>query len=835
MYTSSCASCPGTAEISPRPARVWPMALFAVLVCAAAATAQCGTQWMPDLGLAGANGYINATALWDPDGPGPAPEVVVVGGSFTLIGGVSANNIATYDPVSRTYASFGVGADNTVDALLAVNGDLIAAGWFSQIGGVAIGRVARYQGGTWLPVGSSNVTSLGPIRCLAAAPNGDLIVGGSFTTIGGVPQLNIARWSGTAWSPMGTNTGEFRALAIRPNGEIFAGGNFDNGSRFVRWTGSNWAPVGPPLNFAVESLLVHSSGDVFLGGAFTESIGIPFLRVARWNGTTLTQVGAGLGPVLWSDKVLGLLEEPNGDVVAVGATIAGPPILQRWNGATWSALVPTGAPLAGGASRIVRTAAGELIVVLSGGRSHLAHFVNGGWTPPAQLDGPVLAYATAGDGSLIAGGDFTVGGGASLPRIARYDGSSWQPLGSGTNGPVDAIDRLPNGDVVIAGSFTTAGGVAANRIARWDGAQWSSLNSFAYPVSGVDALAHTASNAILAAHTVPPTGFPPSSGRWQVSRLDGSGWTPIATTLFTDKIATLAVLPNGDLIAGGYFTTVGTISASRVARWNGVAWSPLGAGFDQPVLDLLVLPGGDLLAAGVFTVSGTVPTPGVARWDGTSWTPLGTGPGGTVSALLVLPNGDLLAGGALGGGQWLARWNGSSWSPLSSNSPGYVRALAMWPQDGVITSQEPAVGSSGVLGHVRELRSTCPALVQVGGSGCAGNLVSASLPWAGSTWHGEATGLPNAAVVFSVYGFATTSLPLSAVFATAQPGCTLHVHPDVVELAIATAGRTSARVVLPNTVALAGTVFHHQQVPFALDPTLAVTATNALILTVGVF
>jgi hypothetical protein len=35
--------------------------------------------------------------------------------------------------------------------------------------------------------------------------------------------------------------------------------------------------------------------------------------------------------------------------------------------------------------------------------------------------------------------------------------------------------------------------------------------------------------------------------------------------------------------------------------------------------------------------------------------------------------------------------------------------------------------------------------------------------------------------------------------------------------------------------ALAGTVFHHQVVALALDPTLAVTATNAVTMTVGVF
>jgi hypothetical protein len=36
----------------------------------------------------------------------------------------------------------------------------------------------------------------------------------------------------------------------------------------------------------------------------------------------------------------------------------------------------------------------------------------------------------------------------------------------------------------------------------------------------------------------------------------------------------LATLPNGDLVAGGIFTS----PASYVARWNGTSWSALGTG-----------------------------------------------------------------------------------------------------------------------------------------------------------------------------------------------------------------------------------------------------------------
>ncbi|MBL8753310.1 MAG: hypothetical protein JNK15_08425, partial [Planctomycetes bacterium] len=78
-------------------------------------------------------------------------------------------------------------------------------------------------------------------------------------------------------------------------------------------------------------------------------------------------------------------------------------------------------------------------------------------------------------------------------------------------------------------------------------------------------------------------------------------------------------------------------------------------------------------------------------------------------------------------------------------------------------------------------------------------------------------------------------LPLAALFATALPGCTLHVQPDYVDFVLAANGGAVAQFALPNSAALAGVVFHHQMVSIALDATLAVSATNSLQLTVGTF
>jgi hypothetical protein len=120
----------------------------------------------------------------------------------------------------------------------------------------------------------------------------------------------------------------------------------------------------------------------------------------------------------------------------------------------------------------------------------------------------------------------------------------------------------------------------------------------------------------------------------------------------------LAVLPNGDLIAGGNFTTAGGTSANGIARWNGTSWSALGTGMNFGVYALAVLPNGDLIAGGSFTTAGGTTANRIARWNGTAWSALGPGMNDWVDALSVLPNGDLIAGGSFttAGDQVSAYW-----------------------------------------------------------------------------------------------------------------------------------------------------------------------------------
>ena len=67
------------------------------------------------------------------------------------------------------------------------------------------------------------------------------------------------------------------------------------------------------------------------------------------------------------------------------------------------------------------------------------------------------------DGKLIAGGSFNTAGGAPASRIANWDGSSWQPFGSGLLN-VRSL-AVYDGELIAGGGFSTG-------VARWDGVTW---------------------------------------------------------------------------------------------------------------------------------------------------------------------------------------------------------------------------------------------------------------------------------------------------------------------------------------------------------------------------
>jgi hypothetical protein len=195
---------------------------------------QCAPDWIGGGSFPGVDGVVYASTTWDPDGSGPLPPVLVVGGEFTFAGSSAASNIAWFD--GSDWHPLGSGTDAGVYALTVFNGELIAGGGFSTAGGVATGCVARWDGQAWNSIGSE-VSGSG----YALLVNGnELIVGGRLSPAG-LPFSGVVTWNGAQWTSLGSMsvTSFVQSLTIH-NGVLIAGGSFSS----IGGSSANGSPRG---------------------------------------------------------------------------------------------------------------------------------------------------------------------------------------------------------------------------------------------------------------------------------------------------------------------------------------------------------------------------------------------------------------------------------------------------------------------------------------------------------------------------------------------------------------------------------------------------------------
>ncbi|MBK9119310.1 MAG: hypothetical protein IPM18_06855 [Phycisphaerales bacterium] len=230
----------------------------------------------------------------------------------------------------------------------------------------------------------------------------------------------------------------------------------------------------------------------------------------------------------------------------------------------------------------------------------------------------------------------------------------WRQVGGGVDATVRSLAVFDDGTgpaLYVGGLLNHAGGLPCASIARWNGTDWAALDG---------GLSYSLGNSWV---------------NTQVVFDDGSGPA---------------------LYVGGRFDQAGGQPANNIARWDGTAWAPLGAGIvgtlvNAEVNALAVFDDGSgpaLYAAGEFDTAGGQPARNIARWNGTTWSALTSSmTGGVIRALAVYDSGNgpaLYAAGSFffsaagGNAQNIARWNGFWWSPLGGGLDSFVTALAVF-------------------------------------------------------------------------------------------------------------------------------------------------------------
>jgi hypothetical protein len=233
---------------------------------------------------------------------------------------------------------------------------------------------------------------------------------------------------------------------------LYAGGHFTHAggtpaNHIARWNGASWSALGSGTNDIVFAVAAFDDGTgpaIYAAGAFTSAGGVSANHVAKWNGTAWSALGSGEDNLVFA---LAMFDDGTGPALFAGGQFVmagGAPAsrVAKWNGSVWS---PVGSGVSGGVTPFVET---------------LQIFDDG--------SGP----------ALFAGGDFSTAGSITANSIAKWNGSTWSPLGPGVDDQVLALSVFDEGSgpkLFAGGRFTFAGGVSVQHVARWNGSAWSAL------------------------------------------------------------------------------------------------------------------------------------------------------------------------------------------------------------------------------------------------------------------------------------------------------------------------------------------------------------------------
>jgi hypothetical protein len=532
--------------------------------------------------------------------------------------------LATYDPLgersSEIWVDLGEGegltaigsAQGLVRSLVWFDGSLWAGGNFLLDGGPA--GLAVWNGTAWQapPGGAPD----GPVFELAHIDD-SLFAGGGFTSIGGIEAEKVAEWNGTEWSAYDLPYWGVGVYSIDrgPDGTLYAGGAFadaalpgGNGGA-ARWTGTEWEILGggvanPFFGGVVTDLEVHL-GELYITGCFSHVNGGPAdpgaieaRSLARWTGTewqTLDDGSAGAatpwfefaacgdeGPdAIWDVPYQRLLSD--GDTLYLGGSMAG---------------------AAGVASQSLIAFADSEWIAQGSAESGVA--------------GAVTDVAVAGpDCSLHAFGGFSHAGGEPVPgRLARFDGE-WTAMGTPLP-PFHVCVGLAvsdDGEDIYIGCNDQSSEVFAAHVYRLVDGAWRPVGE----PHGLDSLQDLVLDRAGRLWVVG------GSVGGYVARLDDDEFTVVEAG-FDSLVARIAIAPDGDpqnpsLVVGGAFTQIDAAPFSRVARWDGSAWSALGEGVSSGVMAV------EYGTRAIYVATADEGTPGrriLGAWDGEEWTELAT-------------------------------------------------------------------------------------------------------------------------------------------------------------------------------------------------------------------
>lgn len=610
---------------------------------------------------------------------------ILIGGTFTKVNGQTRTNFARLNSNGDLDATFNPRPNGTVNtiALQADNGILVG-GNFSTLGGQPRSRIGRLNPDGSLDDAFTSGTP-GSINCIAVQADGRILLGGTFSQVAGQARSYIARLMPDGALDESFNPGSdgrVLSMSLQTDGKILVGGYFTslagesrNYLGRLNANGSLDAGFNPGANSSVLALTVLPDGRIMAGGNFTNFGGQPRSRLAAavnpdsetdavsYDGSRISWLRSGGGTEIWR------------------ATFEA-----STNGTSW---LPLGAA--------TRTASGwesgNVILpdsatirargyAADGYHNGSSWFVERGCGSPAITSQPVSRTNIFGTSA-----QFTVVAAGSLPLsyLWRCDGTDLQDSGNvvGSGSPTLTLGNVSAANrgcysVVISNSL---GSITSTIVAL----------SVAEPVITLNPVSQLTNAGQTVTFTAAAAGTPPLALQWRkngtavsgatapslmltnvqwadagnydllASNISGTAISKLASLAFpagvdqfnpsaNGSVYAVALQPDGKILAGGDFTTLGGGARRYLARLrqDGTVDSSFGANVNNSVMAISLLPDGEILIGGNFTSVGGLTHNSLARLtsNGDADHPFNSGIRGIVYSLCTQNDGRILVGGS---------------------------------------------------------------------------------------------------------------------------------------------------------------------------------------------
>ena len=206
-----------------------------------------------------------------------------------------------------------------VQSLAIYNGDLIVAGTFNSIGGIAANHIARWDGSQWHAMGGG--VSGGAINIQAMCVyNNELYVTGYFTSADGITCDGFATWNGSVWSvPSPYSFIHAYDLKVYHDKLYIAGIiSFPPGCGFASFDGNNFQAFNGQLGGHIYAMDTFDNY-LYLGGAFDTMGGVYCNRIARFSDDTLIDT-TGISKNIDFTNEINIYPNPSSDKITIEST-----------------------------------------------------------------------------------------------------------------------------------------------------------------------------------------------------------------------------------------------------------------------------------------------------------------------------------------------------------------------------------------------------------------------------------------------------------------------------------------------------------------------------------